>query len=157
MYFEGNYGFQRYFLHDLDGNGVPELFLYSTSMDGMTACYTYDGNAKIAGYFPYYGINEGLHELIGHGHWHGAAGIYDYEWHNYTLSGSTLNMGFYTNAEQTDSGDLRYLVYDSDYNVISDTKAAFDEFVQVHAAPSRSLESYTMYNLGDVSGLSNIQ
>lgn len=62
-YFGRNYKFNQYFLYDLNRNGIPELFLHSSTMD-LTLVFTYNGKLISLGYYDIYGFNTGKHELL---------------------------------------------------------------------------------------------
>ncbi|MCD8013872.1 MAG: Ig-like domain-containing protein [Lachnospiraceae bacterium] len=90
QYFGKKFKYNKYFLYDLDGNGVPELFLYSTSMK-LTAVFTYKNDKLVSlGYQYFYAINTSKKALLVHGHWHGAGGSGTYEYSAYKISGSKL-------------------------------------------------------------------
>lgn len=95
FYFRSDYKFNRYFLCDIDKNGVPELFLHSTTMK-QTAIFTYE-NEKVVflDCNEYYKINTTEHKLVVHGHWHGAGGSNKYEWWAFKMKNNKINCLYY--------------------------------------------------------------
>lgn len=91
-YFGDDYGFNSYFYYDLDKNGTPEMFVYSKSM-GMTEILTYKKKLISLGFYDIARINKAKKEIIVHGHWRGAGGSGDKEWHIYSMNkkGTKIN------------------------------------------------------------------
>lgn len=94
MYFSGQYDFDQYCLIDVDGNAIPELFLYSTLTD-LTHIYTCDEDGNVSA--SYYegqvmGINEDQHAVVTNGHWHGAGGSGFDEYYAHVLDGPDVTL-----------------------------------------------------------------
>lgn len=147
FYFGKDYKFDKYFLCDVDGNGVPELFLYSTKMR-LSTVFTYsEGKLKCLGNDAYYKVNKVNHELVVKGHWHGAGGTGKYEWHTYKLVNGKLNPLF-----NIDKEDMRYWrVWNSDYKIIGKSKATWQTIYDKHCKTGTRLGRYKRYDLSNPS------
>lgn len=126
------YNFDKYFLCDVDDNGTPELFLYSTYMK-ITAVFTYTDEPVYLLDDVIYGINLETDEVVIHGHWHGAGGSWEDEWSAYCISGDT--------AEYTHTQD----------------GAEYDAFYAAHVKPCILAEDYLLYDFDDENGFEHIQ
>ncbi|MBQ7535408.1 MAG: hypothetical protein IJT43_07280 [Stomatobaculum sp.] len=162
FYFDyGNYyGFQKYFLHDFNGDGTPELMVYSTGM-GLTAVYSIvNQTAILSGYDEIYGFNPATGEMIVHGHWHGAGGSWDNEWYVHTLENGELKaIGGYDYFENR-YGDGRnsYTYWDAvNQRSIELTREQYEQGLKDHVAGCRLFGTFKLYDLGDLSGLGDIQ
>lgn len=82
----GEFDYDEYFLKDLDGDGIPELILYSqpeSSYDpGLTAILTYKTSLQYVGCFLDAAFNEN-NQIIEWWHIHGAGTMWDYEFYVY--------------------------------------------------------------------------
>lgn len=160
MYFEDRYSFDQYFLCDIDGNGTPELFLYSTCMR-LTAVFTYTNEPVFLLYTNIYGINPETDEVVIQGHWHGAGGSGIDEWTAYSISGDKAEYSMY--IDFIDAGEydeeIRYTVYDretEEYTHPQDS-TEYDAFYAAHVKPCILAEEYLLYELSDPSGFDYIQ
>ena len=157
MYFREGYGFDKYFLHDLNDDGIPEMFVYSTNM-GLTAVYTIDNGLKLLGYADICGINIRSNEAVVYGHWHGAGGSGENEWHTYAIKNGSLEMTRYIDHLPYDDYNDRYTYYRAATDSYdTSNKEEYDNAYKDIMNGFRTLGIYRMYNLGDTSGLSNIQ
>lgn len=160
FYFEEGYYFDKYFLSDVDGNGTPELFLYSTYM-GLTAVFTYTDRPVYLLYDWIYGINYETDEVIIKGHWHGAGGSGEDEWKAYRitegLSEYSMYIDFFDLPEE--DGGKRYDIYDekTDEYTHQQNGAEYDAIYAVHVEPCVFIDHYRLYDISDESGLDNIQ
>lgn len=164
FYFDQSYGFDSYWLCDVDDNKVPELFLHSSSMN-ITAVLTYDKQPLIVLSTRIYGINEETGEIIEMGHWHGAGGSgTEHEFTGWQILGDyaeySMYIDFYDFSENGDFIPLYgeesfYKIYDVEtesYEITTDG-AAYDEIYTTHVAPCTLIEDYQLYTLDDLSGL----
>lgn len=158
-YGEENYCFDRYFLCDVDSNGTPELFLYSTAMN-MTAVFSYTDQPVYLLYDWIYGINYETDELIIHGHWHGSGGSWDNEWTAYRIAGGEAEYSMYIDFFDLEEDDGKYYrVYDEkteEYAHPQDS-TEYDAMYAAHVEPCVFMEHYRLYDMSDVSGLEKIQ
>lgn len=146
MYFGNNYIFQQYFLYDLDGDGLPELFLYSALMR-LTAVLTYDSGLKGVGYLSLYGINPKTHELIEHGHWHGSGGSDDMEWSVYPMAKKngkySLEMKYYIDKR----GNYVSIGYYENYR--EGTQEEYNKIYGEHVKDAAAFSKFERYALSD--------
>ena len=157
MYFKDEYGFDKYFLHDLNSDGVPEMFVYSANM-GLTAVYTIDGGLKFLEYQDISGINLRTGEVVINGHWHGAGGSGVYEWHTYGMKDGSMVMTRSIDYLPYDENSGRYSCFDAAAETYNDSnRAEYDRTYQDIMNGFRSLSAYRLYDLGDLAGLNNIQ
>lgn len=155
-YFQDAFGFQKYYLHDLNADGIPELFVYSDSM-GLTAVYTIDQDLKYLGYVDIYGINPRTKRIVVHGHWHGAGGSGENEWSTHQMINGELEFTSY--YDYMPSGNsMRYTSYDpktENYNNV--TADEYNTGVKELLNGCYRQSYYKMYNLGDDDGLTDVQ
>ena len=162
------YGFDHYFLTDVDTNGTPELMLVSQTM-GLTAVLTYSNDHPVflCTWAPY-GINTETAELIIHGHWHGAGGSYENEWSGIRIRGETVDWtSFYIDYfDWSEEWGGRYAFLDEetgewlDYAITEpnqEYEARYQDAFDRHVANCRLIESFQLYELGELSGLGQIQ
>lgn len=161
MYFGEDYGFDSYWLCDVDQNGVPELFLHSSTM-GITAVFTCTKEQPVfLTYDDFYGINTETGELVIHGHWHGAGGSYDNEWSAYKVlpDGAQYSMyiDFFDFSE--DGEENQYTVYnpETDEYVRLTDGTEYEVLYAAHVQSCITVDSYTLYDCSDLSGLDRIQ
>ena len=145
-YFGDDYQFDKYFLYDLNEDSIPELFLYSSTM-GLTEVFTYSDGLVWCGEDVFAGIQATTHELIVHGHWHGAGGSGEYEWGSFLLADQSLKCTAYIDAV----GDI-YTAYQNG-TYMNVTKEEYDAIYNQHFADYIAYESFAKYSLSDVSGL----
>ena len=155
-----HYNFDKYFLCDVDDNGTPELFLYSTYMR-LTAVFTYTDEPVFLLYDNIYGINLETDEVVIHGHWHGAGGSWENEWSAYGISGDTAERTMYIDFVDLSEydGEIRYTVYDAKKKEYTDLQdgAEYDAFYAAHVEPCILAEDYLLYELYDENGFDHIQ
>ena len=161
MYFGEDYLFDSYWLCDVDQNGVPELFLHSSTM-GITAVFTCTEEQPVfLTYDNFYGINPEMGELVIHGHWHGAGGSYENEWTAYQVlpdkAEYTMYIDFFDLSE--DGEENRYTVYNPETGeyVHSTDGAEYEALYAAHVQSCITMDNYTLYDCSDLSGLDRIQ
>ncbi|KAB0577004.1 hypothetical protein EI53_01770 [Fusobacterium naviforme] len=97
MYFGDHYGFDSYALDDVNGDGIPELFLYGSGMYGIAHVYTVADDALIQlgieGWIG--GINKKESAVIVTGHWHGAGGSNTNEYEIWLLGDEAVTDYYY--------------------------------------------------------------
>lgn len=149
FYFGDGYGFDSYFLYDVDRNGTPELFLCSSTMC-LTAVLTYTDQPVFLLYEDIYAINPETSEIIIRGHWHGAGGSGTNEWRAYRISGSTPELTL-----SMDWMPYGYSVYALDTLGFgqAETQEAYDAQYAVHVRPAIPVERFKPCGLNDLSGL----
>ncbi len=164
FYFGENYGYDSYFLCDVDKNGVPELFLCSESMC-ITTVFTYSQQLSWLVSDDIYGINEETGELIVLGHWHGAGGTgTEHECTGWKVSGDKaenfMYIDFYDFSENGDfipeeGNENFYVIYDMETERCEHTAngAKYEELYAAHVEPCALIEDYQLYDLSDYSGL----
>lgn len=164
FYFDQYYGFDSYWLCDVDDNKVPELFLYSSSMN-ITAVLTYAKQPLIMLSTRIYGINEETGEIIEMGHWHGAGGSgTEYECAGWKIMGDhaeeTMYIDFYDFSENGDfipeeGNENFYVIYNAETGRCDYTTngAVYNEIYTTYVAPCTLIEDYQLYTLDDLSGL----
>ena len=133
--------------------------MYSNTMYGMTAVFTYADRPVYLEYDCIDGINLDTAELVIHGHWHGAGGSWDNEWTAYQVQGDKAEYNVYIDYFELDEDENTYTVYDpgtDTYNKIH-TSEEYDEEYAIHVAPRILVEEYVKYELADENGLKNIQ
>ncbi|MCM1182955.1 MAG: hypothetical protein NC337_06250 [Roseburia sp.] len=162
MYFGEDYAFDSYWLCDVDGNGIPELFLHSSSMAVITAVFTCTEEQLVfLVYDDFYGINQETGELVVHGHWHGAGGSYDNEWSAYQIAQDKAESSMYIDFIDfsEDGGGIRYTVYNSETGAYTESAdgAEYEALYEAHVQPCVPVQNYTLYNSADLSGLDRIQ
>ncbi len=161
MYFGDNYSFDKYFLCDIDKNGTPELFLYSTYMR-LTAVFTYTDEPVFLLYDNIYGINPETNEVVINGHWHGAGGSGIDEWSAYMISGDMAEYSLYIDFIDTIEygGGIRYSIYDretEEYTHPQDDSTEYDALYAAHVETCIPAEEYFLYDLSDEGGFAHIQ
>lgn len=162
QYFGDDYGFDAYFLCDVDGNGTPELFLDSSTM-GLTAVCSYDAG-PMGIFYNRFDVNKETGELISFGHWHGAGGSNMKEWRAWKLSGTdwemTMSIDCYE-AEWIGGEENRYDIYDAETGETNTYMALesseYDALYDVHVAPRIPFSQFKQYALDDLSGLDTVQ
>lgn len=164
MYFGEDYAFDSYWLCDVDQNGVPELFLHSSTMSVITAVFTCTEEQLVfLTYDDFYGINQEKGELLIHGHWHGAGGSYVNEWSAYKVlqdkAEYSMYIDFFDVSEEGEDEENRYTVYDpeTDEYIDSSDGTEYEALYAAHVQPCVPVESYTLYGSSDSSGLDRIQ
>ncbi|MDE7248142.1 MAG: hypothetical protein K2N43_09680 [Lachnospiraceae bacterium] len=163
MYFgEDDYAFDSYWLCDVDQNGIPELFLHSSTMSVITAVFTCTEEQLVfLTYDDFYGINLETEEIVIQGHWHGAAGSPEYEWTAYKVFPDkveyTMYIDFFDFSE--DSEKNHYTIYnpETDEYMSSSDGTEYEELYAAHVEPCIPVENYTLYDISDLSGLDRIQ
>lgn len=160
-YFGEDYGFDAYWLCDIDGNGTPELFLYSKKTE-MTVVFTYTEKPVFLLYEYLYGINPETAELVIHGHWHGAGGSGINEWAAYKVSGDTAEYSMYIDLFDTSAtgGEAdSYTIYNPQTNEYQNMSSGlkYDELYSIHVTPCITIDGYNRYELSDLSGLDIMQ
>lgn len=128
FYFGEDYKFNRYYYYDLDKNGTPELFLYSTTM-GLTEIFTYKKKLISLGYYDIARINKSKKEIIVQGHWHGAGGSGKDEWSVYSMSKNKkkIVMKYYLDIL---SGEVT--VYNGEFKLLSKKRSYYDKIYNGH-------------------------
>lgn len=149
-YLQRNYGkrykFDRYYTYDVDKNGIPELFLYSTTMK-LTHVFTYNQKLISCGYDDFTRINKKEKELIMHGHWHGSGGSGSSEWSIYKLNSRGMSRSYYI-----DIFNGRTVVYNASGKLISTKKNDYDKIYNAHIKNSTNL-NFKKYRLSNKAGL----
>ncbi len=162
MYFGEDYAFDSYWLCDVDQNGVPELFLHSSTMSVITAVFTCTEEQLVfLTYDDFYGINPETGELVIHGHWHGAGGTWENEWTAYKVFPDKAEYVMYIDhyAPPQYDGEEHYDIYNpktDEYECVSDG-TEYEELYAVHVEPCITVDYYTLYDISDLSGLNRIQ
>ena len=160
MYFEEDYYFDKYFLCDIDENGTPELFLYSTNMR-LTAVFTYTDEPVYLLYNNLYGINPETDEAVIHGHWHGAGGSWENEWSAYRITGDMSEYSMYIDymGFREEGGEIRYTVFDvlTETYIHPEDSAEYDALYAAHVEPCILMENYRLYDMFDAGGFDDIQ
>ena len=151
-YFGSKYGFDKYYVYNLDKKGNPELFLHSDKMDGMTAVMTYqNGRLYYLGYYDIYGINRKKKAIIVQGHWHGAGGSGADEWGIYQKNTvSTISMISYIDkigGKYCIGKDGKW----SSYN--SNNKKKYKTIFQKYVKGTKRISKFKKYKLSDLKGL----
>lgn len=147
MYFDDSYKFDRYYIYDVDKNGTPELFLYSTTMR-LTEVLTYNKKLISLGYNAYSKLNKKQKELIVHGHWHGSGGSGSKEWTIYKVGQKKLNLEFYI-----DDMNGRFSVYNGKWTLLSNESGYYNKIYNTHVKNSVKLSSIKKYKLNNQAGL----
>ncbi len=162
MYFGEDYAFDSYWLCDVDQNGVPELFLHSSTMRDITAVFTCTEEQLVfLTYDDFYGINLETGEFVIHGHWHGAGGTYDNEWSAYKVlldkAEYAMYIDFFDFSEEGE--ESFYTIYnpETEEYVHSSDGTEYEALYAAHVQPCVPVESYTLYGSSDLSGLDRIQ
>lgn len=164
LYFgEDRYYFDRYFLCDVDENGIPELFLNSSYML-LTAVFTYSDDADKPVFLMYeniYGINRETDEAVIHGHWHGSGGSWEDEWAAYHISSIPWEYSMYIDFMDfsEEDGGICYDIYDpgKDEYTHPEDGAEYDALYAAHVKPCVLFEDFRLYDLSDVGGLEDVQ
>lgn len=142
-YFGRNYKFNQYFLYDLNRNGIPELFLHSSTMD-LTLVFTYNGKLISLGYYDIYGFNTGKHELLVRGHWHGAGGSGKNEWTVYKMGSSWMTETYYLDIMNGQAS-----VYDMRNGSRVCSSKAYRNIYNEHIKNGKKISGFTKYRLSD--------
>lgn len=164
FYFGDNYGYDSYYLFDVDKNGIPELFLCSESMCIITV-FTYAQKLCWLVSDDIYGINEETGELIVLGHWHGSGGSgSEHECTGWKISEDKAENSMYIDFyDFSENGDFIPQEGDESFYVIYDVKtesyerttngAEYEELYAAHVNPCTLIEDCQLYDLSDLSGL----
>ena len=142
-YFGNDYGFDIYFIYDLNKDGTPELFLHSTTM-GLTEILTFKkGKITGLGYDHIYGIKKSKKALIINGHWHGAGGSGKDEWAVYTIGKKKLKQKYYLD------------IWDGEVNVNfkKSTKSTYNKIYKEYVKGTAKFGKFKKYKLSDMKGL----
>ena len=146
-YFQGEgFEFVKYNLYDVDSDGIPELFLHSST--GIIAVFTYDDSLKGLGYNTFDGINKDTGEIIVHGHWHGAGGSGEYEWQIYRIQHSPTEF----KEGYIDKMGERYSVYNEQTKKYEDDEERYYEIYNQSVSKAVPISSFPMYDFSDLSG-----
>ena len=162
MFFDEDYMFDFYWLCDVDQNQVPELFLYSSTMECIMAAYTCTEEKLVyLTYDNFYGVNLETGELVIHGHWLGSGGTVDNEWCAYKVFPDKAEYSMYIDHyDLSEYGEEdRYVIYNpqtDEYERTSD-KTEYEELYDVHVKPCVTVNQYVLYDISDLSGLDRIQ
>lgn len=164
FYFDEDYGYDSYFLCDVDRNGIPELFLCSETTCIKTV-FTYANELYWLISDDIYGINEETSEIVVLGHWHGSGGTgSEYECTGWKVSDNeiedSLYIDFYDFSENgvvipQEGDESFYVIHDAEtenYEYTTDG-AKYEELYAIHVKPCTLIEDYQLYNLSDSSGL----
>lgn len=142
-YFGSDYKFNRYFTYDINKDGTPELFLYSTSM-GMTEVLTYKRGKIISlGYDDIYGIKKSKKAVIVAGHWHGSGGSGE-EWTIYTVGKKKLKQKYYIDPMGIDGITVNYK---------KASKSTYNKIYKSYVKGTTKLSKFKKYKLSDPKGL----
>ena len=159
---EENCKFDSYWLCDVDGNEVPELFLVSDEM-GLTAVFTYNEEPVFLLVDNIYGINPETGEVVIQGHWHGAGGTWINEWSAYEIGGDGAEWSMYIDCWLFPDGEGRekpYAVYLPKEGIEEwemEDGELYHEIYAAHVEPCVLIENYAVYDNSDRSGLDRIQ
>lgn len=145
-YFGKDYRFDKYCLYDLNKDGIPELFLSSSSM-GLTGVLTY--KKKVIGLTcdNIYKVNKSKKEIIVRGHWHGAGGSYENEYTIYNISKNKMNMLYY--IDNLDG----YITLYSPFYKLSETKNDYKKIYNSHVKSATLFSSLKKYKLNDTTAI----
>lgn len=143
FYFGKDYKFNRYFTYDVNKDGTPELFLYSTTM-GMTEVLTYKKGKIISlGYDDIYGIKKSKKAIIVEGHWHGSGGS-GAEWTVYTIGKKKLRVKYSIDPMGTDGITVNYK---------KASKSAYNKIYKSYVKGTTKLNKFKKYKLSNTKGL----
>jgi hypothetical protein len=142
-YFGSDYGWDKYFAYDLDKNGTPELFVYSSSM-GLTAIFTYKKKLIPLGIYFLDRINTSQKTLVVHGHWHGAGGSGKYEWTTYSMDSSKTKIKI---DYDIDILNGKVSVYNGDWKLISSKKSVYNKIYKTYIKNARKLSKFKRKSL----------
>lgn len=143
QYFGSKYGFDRYFTYDLNKDGTPELFLYSTNT-GLTEVLSYKKGKIIGlGYVDIYGIKKSRKAIIVKGHWHGSGGSGDKEWVIHTIGKKKLTQKYYIDIW---NGNV-------DVNYNKSTKSAYNKIYKKYVKGATKFSKFKKYKLSNMKGL----
>lgn len=162
MYFGEDYAFDSYWLCDVDKNGVPELFLHSSTMEVITAVFTCTEEQLVfLTYDDFYGINLETGEIVIHGHWHGAGGSWENEWKAYKVFPDKAEYAMYIDFYDfaTYGEENRYTIYNPETDKYMDSSdgTEYEALYAEHVQPCITVDNYTLYDISDLSGLDRIQ
>lgn len=153
MYHGRGYDFNRYFTYDMDKNGTPELFLYSTSMK-LTEVMTYNKKLISLGYYYIAKINKKTNEIIVHGHWHGAGGSQENEWSVYKVNKKSCSLKFYIDIMPNGvNGSQRVSVYDGKWKLLSTKESYYRKIYKAHIKEATEIDKFKRYKLTNKKGL----
>lgn len=164
FYFGEDYGYDSYFLCDVDKNGIPELFLCSETTC-ITTVFTYANQLYWLTSDNIYGINEETSEIVVLGHWHGSGGSgTEYECTGWKVSDNEIEDSFYIDFyDFSENGDFIPEDGDESFYVIRNTEmerceyttngTGYDELYAIHVKPCTLIKDYQLYDLSDSSGL----
>lgn len=149
QYFGKDYGFDRYFLEDVNGDKTPELFLSSTSMGGLTVVFTYrDGKVVCLGCDLFYKINTSKKVLVVNGHWHGAGGSGADEYSIYSIGKNEWKRKYYI-----DCMNNKYTVWKSNCNKEKNSKSTYKKVYKKYVKGGKEFFKYKQYKLSSKKGL----
>lgn len=146
-YADSGFTFDKYFLYDVDQDGVPELFLQS-SVD-LIAVFTFDNSLTGLGFNSFDSINTETGEIIVHGHWHGSGGSGTDEWQIYSISHSPTSFEW----QYIDKMPGRYSVYNVETGRYDDDEAAYYEIYNRSVIGATPISSFHLYDVHDFSGI----
>lgn len=147
MYFQDDYKFDRYFTYDVNKDGTPELFLYSTTMKLTEVLTCKNGKIVALGTDAFYGINKSKKALIVKGHWHGAGGSGFKEWSVYTIGKKKLSQKYYI-----DNLAGRITIYKNDKSVAG-TKSTYNSIYKKYVKETTKFSKFKKYKLSSKKGL----
>ncbi|MEE0956335.1 MAG: hypothetical protein U0L49_11060, partial [Eubacterium sp.] len=151
MFFSNEYDFDQYCLIDVDGNGIPEFFLYSTLTD-LTHIYTCDENGTVSTFHyegQIEGINKERHAVVTHGHWHGAGGSGIYEYTVDVLDGQNDTRYYFDGHEDMGYHSTKYEYYEgygeNGFTIeeeLPGDQATYDQLYNQYVAGAKPYEEY---------------
>lgn len=162
MYFGTEYQFDKYWLCDVNGDEVPELFLHSDYMN-ITAVFTYcEEEIRFLMYDVIYGVNKETGDVVIEGHWHGAGGSGVDEWTVYHLTEIEAVYAYYIDfIREYEELEIEnpYTVYDATIGEFEKQPNGneYDEIYVVHVKPCTMKSKFQQYELSDLTGLDVIQ
>lgn len=150
-----NYYFDKYTLHDVDGDGTPEMFLFLPSKNAenkaMSVIVTYNGEtAQAIGYDVFDQYNEKNHELIVHGLWNGGGSASEDIWQAYVLDNMKLKRTMGIAAITDENGG--YEVYNDDEELVDCSKEEYESVYNSHMNGAVDLSDLGSYDLTDPKG-----
>lgn len=149
QYFGKDYGFDRYFLEDVNGDKTPELFLSSTSMGGLTVVFTYrDGKVVCLGCDLFYKINTSKKVLVVSGHWHGSGGSGSDEYSIYSIGKKELKQKYYIDYLYD-----KYTVWNSNWEKAKNSKSTYKKVYKKYVKGGKLFYKYKQYKLLSKKGL----
>lgn len=149
-YFGSSYKYDKYFLCDMDGNGVPELFLYSTTMNLATVFTCVNGSLVYLSCDQYYKINTSKHLLVVNGHWHGAGGSGAYEYSIYRVKRKSCAKLYYIDMMP---GGTSYEVRNEKTGGTFHKKAKYRSVYKKYVSKGKLFAKVKKYKLSNKKGL----